>query len=176
MHLLYLLVCVIVIKGKKQKESINKTQTERNPAMHKVLCVCIGNNDRSPVMAAILGLLVKGTQFKDISIESAGIGEGAGSGTPIGEFGVKAMARLGIDISNHVKRRTTNLDLTQYDLIVCATDEIATELIKQGADMKKMYNAMIPNPWPCQFQEDYDMITMPAILASMYRLIARYSN
>src|SRR6185369_15970589 len=98
----------------------------------KVLCVCIGNNDRSPVMAAVIGMYLKNAGHNNVTVESAGIGENAADGKPIRIFGIKAAARLGLDISKHEKRRTTSLKLEEYDLIITADDNIAGELVKQG--------------------------------------------
>jgi len=135
----------------------------------RVLCVCIGNSDRSPVMAAVL------EKFSNNKIvcESAGIGETARNGKAAA-YGIAAASKIGLDISGHSRRHISTVDLGSYDLIICASDEIAAKVIEAGADMRKVYNAQIPNPWPVQFQEDYDAQTMPTILAGMYRVICRY--
>lgn len=142
--------------------------------MKKILCVCIGNNDRSPVMAAVLGMFLKNAGHGEVTVESAGIGQGAATSTPVGQFGVTAALRLGLDISGHIKRHVNNIVLDVNDLFVTADDKIAEELITRGVPVRRIYNAMVPNPWPCQFQEDYDRVTMPAILDSMYRVVSRY--
>ena len=85
-----------------------------------------------------------------------------------------AASRIGLDISNHQRRHISAVDLSSYDLIICASDEIAGAVIEAGANMGNVYNAQIANPWPVQFQEDYDQQTMPAILTAMYRIMCRY--
>ena len=138
----------------------------------KVLCVCLGNSDRSPVMAGVLGLMLRSTS-PDVACESAGTAESARTGTAA-KFGLAAAKKLGLDLSGHKRRHVDTLNLKSYDLIVCASDEIAGAIIQAGAEMGKVYNAQIPNPWPVQFQEDFDAQTMPLILAGMYRVITRY--
>lgn len=140
--------------------------------IRKILCVCIGNSDRSPVMAAVLGMFLKNAGH-EVTCESAGIGENAAKGGCAAEFAVVAAKRIGLDISGHCKRRITSLDLAEYDLIVVASDAIAVDVMKAGGDLKKIYNAQITNPWPCQFQEDYDG-TVAQVLTAMYRVVAHY--
>lgn len=142
-------------------------------AIKKILCVCIGNSDRSPVMAAVLGMFLKSAGHTDVICESAGVGEHAEKGGCAAAFAITAAKRIGLDITDHRKRRITALNLKNYDLIICASDEIAGQVIQSGADMKKVYNVQVTNPWPCQFQEDYDP-TFSQVLAAMYRVVTRY--
>ena len=142
-------------------------------AINKILCVCIGNGDRSPVMAAVLGMFLKNAGHNEVVCESAGVGESAANGGCAAPFAVAAAKRIGLDITGHCKRRTTSLNLKDYDLIIVASDEIAGQVIQAGADMKKVYNVQVTNPWPCQFQEDYDP-TFSQVLAAMYRVVTRY--
>lgn len=137
----------------------------------RVLCVCVGNSDRSPMMAAVLGMFLKNAG-RVVVCESAGTGPTAAKGTTT-PFAIRAAQRIGLDISQHVRRRTTDLDLKAYDLIVCANDQIAGEIIEAGAPMKNVYNVQVPNPWPVQFEADYHG-TVEAIMAAMYRVIVRY--
>ena len=141
-------------------------------ARKKVLCVCIGNSDRSPVMAAVLCMFLRNTGYTRI-IESAGIGESAAKGGEAATFAVTATKRIGLDISTHSRRHVDSLNLGEYDLVVTASDEIAAVMIQKGVDIKKIYNAQISNPWPVQFQEDYDA-TFATILTAMYRVVTRY--
>jgi protein-tyrosine-phosphatase len=117
-----------------------------------------------------------GNSEHDVVVESAGVGEHAEKGGPAAPFGLAAAKRIGLDLSSHLRRRTTNLDLAQYDLFVTASDEIAAKLMEQGVPMGKIYNAQVPNPWPVQFQEDYDAQTMPVIFSAMYRIVSRYAG
>lgn len=140
--------------------------------MKNVLCVCMGNSDRSPVLAALLALFLKNAGHPVIC-ESAGIHDSAkiGKAAP---FGLAAAKRLGLDLSGHARRHISELDLKSYDLIVTMSDFIAEAVIVAGADMKKVYNAQVENPWPVQFQEDYDNVCMPALLSAAYRIIRHY--
>lgn len=140
---------------------------------YRVLCVCLGNSDRSPLMAAALKKLLEGTDNDDVVCESAGVGESASRGGRAAPFAIAAAKRIGIDLSSHTRRHIVSLDLTSYDLIVCASDEIAGLIIAAGADLKKVYNAQITNPWPVQFEVDFER-TVEAILGAMYRVVCRY--
>lgn len=141
-------------------------------ATKKILCVCIGNSDRSPVMAAVLNMFLKNAGH-DVIVDSAGISENARNGGSAAKFAIAASKRIGLDITRHQRKQTTMLHLEDFDLIITASDEIAGQVIKEGADMFKVYNAQISNPWPCQFQEDYDP-TFGAIMVAMYRVMTRY--
>lgn len=137
------------------------------------LCVCVGNSDRSPVLAAILNMFLKNAGH-NVSVESAGIGESASKNNEgAARFAVAAAKRLGLDISSHRKQRTTSLNLGAYDLFICVSDGIAAELHKQGVPQEKLYNAEITNPWPCQFHAQYDT-TMEQILVASNRIMGFY--
>ena len=139
--------------------------------MKSVLCVCIGNGDRSPAMAAVLQLFLE--RFGNrVECESAGIGESAHQGHA-SRFAIDAAKRIGIHLSEHSRRHISSLDLGDYDLIVCASDEIAAKVIEAGASIDRVYTTPILNPWPCHFQEDYDE-TFKHILPAMYRVVTRY--
>ena len=123
-------------------------------------------------MAAVLNMLLKNAGH-DVTVESAGIGETAGNGGSAAFFAVATAGILGLDISNHQRRRTTSLDLKKYDLIICASDEIAGTVIEQGANMKQVYNVAVANPWPVQFLADYEP-TFLAIITAMGKVVLRY--
>ena len=123
-------------------------------------------------MAAVLQMLLEKAGH-EVVVESAGISESAATGGPAAPFAVAAAKRIGLDLSGHKRRQTTSLNLAEYDLIVSASDEIAGQIIKDGGDMKKAYNAQIANPWPVQFEQDYEK-TMIAIMGAMYLVVARY--
>ena len=143
-------------------------------AQKSVLFLCIGNGDRSPVMAAVFGMFARKAGL-DVNCESAGIEASATKGTAA-KFGIVAAKRIGLDISDHMRRHISAVNLKNYDLIVCASDEIAGTAIAAGADMKKVYNVQITNPWPVQFQEDFDNCCMPAILVAMYKVVRLYAE
>ncbi len=122
-------------------------------------------------MAAVLGMFLKNTGH-NVVCESGGIGESARGGFA-SPFGIAAARRIGLDISRHQRRHVDSVSLMEYDLIVCADDDIAGRIVEKGVDVKKVYNAQVINPWPVHFEQDYET-TMVAILGSMYKIIARY--
>jgi protein-tyrosine-phosphatase len=129
-------------------------------------------------MAAVLGMYLKNAGH-NVMCESAGVGESACKPGPAAKFAVAAATRLGLDISQHKKRGIGSVRTTNYGLIVCANDEIAEKVIEEGrkADdesiLSKVYNAQVPNPWPVQFQEQYDE-TFERILVAMSRVMKFY--
>lgn len=139
----------------------------------KVLCVCKGNGDRSPMMAEVLEMYLDNTALTQVDCESAGILEIANKGGSASPLMIKAAKRIGIQLSSHERRWVNSLNINDYDLFVCVDDEVAAYVIDLGADMKKVCNAEISNPWPSQFQRDLDD-TAERIMAAMFRVITRY--
>jgi protein-tyrosine phosphatase len=82
--------------------------------MQKVLCVCVGNISRSPMMQAVLQQHL-GAAFR---VESAGVSQ-ALAGRPANHRSVACMKERGVDLSGHVSRWIGDLDLDQYRWIVC---------------------------------------------------------
>ena len=83
--------------------------------MEKVLCVCLANSSRSPMMQAVLQQHL-GAGFQ---VESAGVRkQGAGSGA--NQRSIQCMNERGIDLTGHTRRYIGELDLSQYSWIVCA--------------------------------------------------------
>ena len=139
----------------------------------RVLCVCIGNGDRSPVMQAVLGMFLDNAGFV-VQVDSAGIEKSAIRGC-VAEFGVFAAKRIGLDIAGQLRRHITDVDLESYDLIVTASDDIAGVLMKDyNVPTSKMHNAAVTNPWVLHHQERYDEMTMPGILVEMYNVVRFY--
>lgn len=138
----------------------------------KILCVCRGNADRSPAMAAILDLFLT-RAGANVICDSAGLTENAANGGPAPQHVVTAGRRIGIDLSRHRRKHISSLPLSSYDLIITVDDDVAAAVVKAGVLPEMIYNANIPNPWPVQFQEDYDQ-TFGLILATMYRVVSRY--
>lgn len=82
--------------------------------MEKVLCVCVGNISRSPMMQAVLQQHL-GTAFL---VESAGLTKEL-AGRPANHRSVACMKERGVDLSGHISRWIGDLDLAQYRWIVC---------------------------------------------------------
>lgn len=91
--------------------------------MAKILCVCLGNRSRSPMMQAVLQQLV-GDAF---DVESAGV-RAAAAGLPANDRSVLCMAERGIDLSGHVSRWAGDLDLGKYACIICVGDAEAEQV------------------------------------------------
>lgn len=140
----------------------------------KVLCVCKGNGDRSPMMAAVLRMYLGQALKGDIVCESAGILEVADKGGKASILMMEAAKRIGIDLSEHERRWVNRLDISNYDLFVCVDDEVAAYLIIElGVDIKRVCNVQISNAWPSQFQRDLDD-TAERIMGVIFRVITRY--
>ena len=154
----------------------------------KVLCVCKGNGDRSPMMAAVLRMYLE-QSFKLVGqmskaklerglkeavlCESAGMLEIANKGGGASPPMIEAAKRIGIDLSSHKRRWVNSLNINDYDLFVCVDDDVAAYVIGLGTDIKKVCNAEISNPWPSQFPRDFDD-TVERIMGAMFRVITRY--
>ena len=82
--------------------------------MEKVLCVCVGNISRSPMMQAVLQQQL-GSAFL---VESAGMSREL-AGRSANYRSVACMNERGIDLSSHISRWIGGLDLDQYTWIVC---------------------------------------------------------
>jgi protein-tyrosine-phosphatase len=139
---------------------------------NKVLCVCKGNSDRSPLMAAVLGMFLKNAGL-DVVCESAGILDVAAKGGCASPFGVVSAKRIGLDISNHNKRQIDSLNLKEYDLFVCVDEAVAARVLELGVPIQNIVNVQVDNPWPSQFQIDHD-VTAEKIMAAMYRVVTRF--
>jgi len=124
-------------------------------------------------MAAVLHMYLTSAGYTDVIVESAGVGDYAKTGGKPAPFGVAAAKFLGLHIGGHTRRHVETLKLDDYDLFVCAADDVARELLKFCGDRSRMFNANVANPFPVQFQQDYEPC-MIAILGGMYRVVARY--
>jgi protein-tyrosine phosphatase len=91
--------------------------------MEKVLCVCVGNISRSPMMRAVLQQHL-GAAF---SVESAGLRKEL-AGRPANYRSVACMKERGVDLSGHISRWIGDLDLDQYRWIVCVGHDEADKV------------------------------------------------
>ena len=88
--------------------------------VEKILCVCVGNISRSPMMQTVLQRHL-GSAFL---VESAGVSKEL-AGRPANANSVACMNERGVDLSGHVSRWMGSLDLVQYQWIVCVGREEA---------------------------------------------------
>jgi protein-tyrosine phosphatase len=116
--------------------------------MEKVLCVCVGNISRSPMMQAVLQQHL-GASFL---VESAGLSKEL-AGRPANHRSVACMKERGVDLSGHISRWIGDLNLDQYRWIVCVGhDEADTVRSALGADSASVmvaneHHGGIPDPY-----------------------------
>ena len=77
----------------------------------KVLFVCTGNTCRSPMAEGIFNSLSEGAESRGLFATGARVSENA----------IKAMEKLGIDISAHISTRLTFADLEESELVLTMT-------------------------------------------------------
>lgn len=82
--------------------------------MEKVLCVCLANSSRSPMMQAVLQQHLGGA----FQVESAGLRK-EGTGLGANKRSILCMNERGIDLTGHTRRLIGELDLSQYSWIIC---------------------------------------------------------
>lgn len=111
--------------------------------MKKILCVCYGNTCRSPMLQALLSRELK-SRGVEAEVESAGMLDEAGA--PANENAIICMKERGIDITDHLSRGISNLDLSAYDKIVCLINA-APLLIGKGALPEKVKVVEVENPY-----------------------------
>ena len=114
--------------------------------MEKVLCVCVGNLSRSPMMQAVLQQHL-GAAFL---VESAGVSKEL-AGRPANGRSVACMKERGVDLSGHTSRWIGDLDLDQYRWIVCVGHDEADKAAL-GADSASVmvaneHQGGIPDPY-----------------------------
>ena len=98
--------------------------------MAKVLCVCVGNISRSPMMQAVLQQHL-GAGFL---VESAGLSKEL-AGRPANHRSVACLKERGVDLSGHISRWIGDLELGQYRWIVCVGHDEADRVRSAlGAD------------------------------------------
>ena len=98
--------------------------------MEKVLCVCVGNISRSPMMQAVLQQHL-GASFL---VDSAGLSKEL-AGRPANYRSVACMKERGVDLSGHISRWIGDLDLGQFRWIVCVGHDEADKVrFALGAD------------------------------------------
>ncbi|MEZ5553809.1 MAG: low molecular weight phosphatase family protein [Pseudomonadales bacterium] len=117
--------------------------------MYKVLCVCVGNISRSPMMQAVLQQRL-GAAFV---VESAGLTKEL-AGRPANFRSVACMKERGVDLSGHISRWIGGLDdLDQYRWIVCVgvdeADKVRAVLNGGSASVivANERNGGIPDPY-----------------------------
>ncbi|GLQ56989.1 low molecular weight phosphatase family protein [Devosia nitrariae] len=93
------------------------------PMMEKVLCVCLGNISRSPMMQAVLQQHLGAAYL----VESAGVSKEL-AGRAANNHSVACMNERGVDLSGHISRWIGDLELDQYRWIVCVGQDEANKV------------------------------------------------
>jgi len=91
--------------------------------MQSVLCACLGNISRSPMMQMLLQHHL-GPGFR---VERAGVKEGL-AGRPANHRSVTCLAERGIDLSGHRSRWVGDLDLARHQWIVTVGEDEAAQV------------------------------------------------
>lgn len=102
-----------------------------------VLFVCSGNTCRSPMAEALARhALAQHAGVEIDQLETAGVSVGsagayAGPGTPASEEAVRALDRLGIDLSRHRSRPLTPELVHEADAVFCMTESHVKAVLRQ---------------------------------------------
>ncbi len=94
-----------------------------------ILFICTGNTCRSPMAERYL----ESKKLPDVTVESRGL---SADGSPVSENSVKAMAEMGIDISEDISCQVTQSDLAKADKILYMSPSHYTVLRLYAPDSK----------------------------------------
>ena len=122
----------------------------------KVLVVCYANINRSPVLAALLQAKLNESGLSHIAFESAAM-YNRHVGHPANRFGVQLLAERGIDLSAHLSRWVGELNLRDFQLIVCMENYQRRELQAMiGENPPKIVVTFIADdPWDEETAQKY---------------------
>ncbi|MGN6517306.1 MAG: low molecular weight phosphatase family protein [Rhizomicrobium sp.] len=129
--------------------------------IEKVLCVCVGNISRSPMMRAVLQQHLGG----DFAVESAGLSREL-AGRPANHRSVACMKERGVDLSGHVSRWIGDLDLSAYRWIVCVghdeADKVRSALGDNAASVMvaNEHQGGIPDPYELGMEGYRDCVAL----------------
>lgn len=100
----------------------------------KVLCVCLGNSDRSPFMKALLEQMLRNQGRTDVTVDSAGVSDSAKKGGPAPKIAQALAPTYGVDLSTHCRKHIDDTKLYDYNLFVVAEKEVQTALVAAGVE------------------------------------------
>jgi protein-tyrosine-phosphatase len=114
------------------------------------LAVCTGNTCRSPMLAALLRQRLDQAGLRGDRVASAGTG--AAQGEPASAGAAAEMARRGLDLAGHRSVNVRQLDLGEFDRVLCMTSSHAAYLRSLGvpAAHLEVVNAAaggVPDPY-----------------------------
>ncbi len=142
-----------------------------------ILCLCIGNKDRSPIVAAFLRQMLanKGLDINQFTIDTAGVNTTAREGKPAPELAVKAASIFGLDIKEHRQRYIGDIDLGFYRLAIVADFTTQVELMKLGfsGEVINLNLEGRDNAWMSQDPRKVDDMVL-AIMTAVARDVIQY--
>lgn len=140
--------------------------------MAKVLCVCLANSSRSPMMQAVLQQHLGGA----FQVESAGVQQVTGRGA--NARSVQCLNERGVDLTGHTRRWIGDLDLSQYAWIICVGPDEAAQVraaLGDGSTTILVANAErggIPDPYEFGLQGYRDCLALlDAVMPEIVRQI-----
>lgn len=115
-------------------------------AKFRFAAVCVGNHDRSPLIAPLLAAACRDAGI-DAEIESFGIHESILENPHKGaSANSRAVAKeFGGDIEGHIRRHLSQVQLSQYDGFMVVSGEVAQKLFEQDVPASKVYIMCDPN-------------------------------
>jgi len=141
----------------------------------RVLVACIGNTERSPLLAALIKEWVTGNDY-EVHVESVGVGESALLGGCTSDEAITAAKRMNIDLSKHERRHVSAVDPKSFDAIVCADASVVNAMVDLKVPKNKLWPAGIDgdkNLWPVHCLEDYEEKIVPEVLKAAYKFVRR---
>ncbi|MGW2254574.1 arsenate-mycothiol transferase ArsC [Kitasatospora sp. NPDC001660] len=121
----------------------------RHPRRHRILVVCLGNHNRSPIAAAVLAK----TGGTKVEVRSAGMRE-RHVGGPAHTNAIRAATEAGYDIRDHVAVKANRHMIDWADTVLALDHQVLGELQEMlsgtpNADKLRLYieGEDVPDPW-----------------------------
>ncbi len=108
--------------------------TTPSPATYNVLFVCTGNTCRSPMAEVVARREVERRGWRHVAVASAGVA--AAPGFPAADAAVRAVATLGLDLSDHRSRYLGPDHVDWADVILVMSPSHLDVLDELGAGYK----------------------------------------
>ena len=140
-----------------------------------ILCICLGNSDRSPVIRGLLELMLRNQGRNEVVVESAGVLDSAKSGEGAPALAIAIAPTYGIDLTNHRKRHLSTVDLATINFVVAADKETMAHLIESGVKQEIICLELdgAKNAWKSQNPHKLEAMFW-AISDALYREVISY--